>query len=145
MKDVENILGSANWKRLIELYLQGSVRWRSWTFWTFLLDGRVEVVEDWGVHDTELALDGVLLTLFLEDVTVDVNTASSSDPWQLWADVAPAVVADDEGVDGDAGGAGDVGSDDCTLLLELSLLLLLLLLLLLRDEWENGLGKLIGW
>ena len=54
-------------------YLYGSVIWRSWTVWTFLRDGNVVVDDDWGVHDTELAFDGVLLTLTLGDV-------SSSDP-----------------------------------------------------------------
>ena len=44
-----------------ELYLYGSVRWSSWTFCTFLLAGRVLVVEDGGVQETELALEGVRL------------------------------------------------------------------------------------
>ena len=39
-------------------YLYGSVRCNSWTFWTFLLAGRVLVVEEGGVQDTELALEG---------------------------------------------------------------------------------------
>ena len=68
-----------------ELYLYGSVRWSSWTFWTFLLAGSVLVVEEGGVQETELALEGVLLVL--------LNPLSSSPAGWMGGDWA-GVLAD---------------------------------------------------
>ena len=116
---------------MLIIYLKGSVRWSSWTFCTFLLEGSVVVVEDWGVQDTELALEGVLLTLVREDDNVEVSMLSSSDPGQLEATAAAG---------GAGGGAGEETDDDdeasdARLADEEESLL---------REWEKRLGKLIG-
>ena len=84
------------------------------------------VVEECGVHDTELALEGVLLTLVREEDKVEVTMASSSDPGQLEAAAAGAGGGGGE----DTEDASEVRLDD----VEESL-----------REWEKRLGKLMGW